>query len=115
MNLGIQHQASGEVSNASMWDNVDWANNHIKKHSTNSQEAWGVVFENDPEPIPMRSPDQLNFPPDIRYWVIGKTKDGKVLFVVWERHRETLNLITAFEPDQQRIDLYEKLKKAKKR
>lgn len=97
-----------------MWDNEDWAENHIKKHKTSPQEAWEVVLENDPAPLPMRSPDQLNFPPFIRYWLVGKTKDGKVLFVVWERYRETLNLITAFEPDQQRIDLYENLKKKTK-
>jgi hypothetical protein len=100
-----------------LWDNADWANRHIqKKRKGTAQEAWEVVFEGDPLPLPMRSPEQLNFPPYIRYWTMGETKKGKLLFVVWEKHRETMNLITAFEPDHQRIDLYEKLKKkAKKR
>lgn len=100
-----------------MWDNEDWANNHIKKkRKITPLEAWEVVFESDPPPVPMLSPVQLNYPPFTRYWVIGETKKGKLLFVVWEKHRETLNLITTFEPDQQRIELYERLKKkAKKR
>lgn len=98
-----------------MWHNEDWANKHIgKKRNVTAQEAWEVVFEDIPLPLPMRSPDQLNFPPYIRYWVIGKTKKERRLFVVWEKYKETLNLITAFEPNQKRIDLYEKLKKNKK-
>jgi hypothetical protein len=77
---------------------------HIqKKRKGTAQEAWEVVFESDPLLIQMRSPEQLNFLPYIRYWTIGETKR--------EKHRETMNLITAFEPDHQRIDLYEKLKK----
>lgn len=63
--------------NGVMWNNVEWANNHIKKHKTNSQEAWEVVFEDVDLPIPMRSPEQLNFPPYVRYWTIGKTKMEK--------------------------------------
>ncbi len=94
-----------------MWNNESWANKHIKKHNTTSQEAWEVVFEDVPLPIPMKAPEQLNFPPYIRYWTIGRTKEGKRLFVVWEKHRDTLNLITAFEPNEERISLYENLKK----
>lgn len=96
-----------------MWDNENWAKNHIKKHKVTVREAWEVVFEVKPRPIPLKSPDQLNFPPYTRYWLIGKTKKGRVLFVAWEKHRETLNLITAFEPNKQRIELYEKIKKKK--
>ena len=58
-----------------MWDNADWANRHIqKKRKGTAQEAWEVVFEGDPLPLPMRSPEQLNFPPYIRYWTIGNKK-----------------------------------------
>ena len=96
-----------------MWDNEEWASRHIKKHKVGVKEAWDVVFENSEPPIPMKAPEQLNFPPFVRYWVIGETKEGRVLFVAWEKHRETLNLITAFEPDEKRILLYEKLKKKK--
>lgn len=99
-----------------MWNNESWAANHIKKHKVTPREAWDVVFEAKIPPTPMIAPEQLNFPPFTRYWVVGGTKKGRMLFVAWERHRETLNLITAFEPEQPRIDLYEKLKKkAKKR
>lgn len=99
-----------------MWDNEEWAKNHIqKKRKVTPLEAWEAVFEANIPPIPMRSPDQLNYPPFIRYWVIGKTIKGRLLFVAWEKHRETLNLITAFEPDQERIELYEKLKKKQRK
>jgi uncharacterized DUF497 family protein len=99
-----------------MWDNEEWAKNHIqKKRKITPLEAWEVVFEGNPPPVPMISPDQLNYPPFTRYWLIGKTKKGKLLFVAWEKHRETLNLITAFEPNQERIELYEKLKKKHKK
>lgn len=96
-----------------MWNNAEWANNHIKKKrdGINARDAWEVVFESEPISQPFLAPAQLNFPPFRRYWTIGKTKRGKLLFVVWERHRDILNLITAFEPDQRRIDIYEKLKK----
>lgn len=93
-----------------MWDNEDWAKNHLKKHHVSTQEAWDVIFE-DPRPILLKSPDQLHYPPYMRYWAIGKTKEKRLLLVVMERHKETLNLITAYEPDEQRIKLYEKLKK----
>ena len=96
-----------------MWVNAEWANKHIKKKRDNitAQDAWEVVFESDPLPIPMIAPEQLNYPPFTRYWTIGKTKKNKLLFVVWEKHRETLNLITAFEPNQKKIEIYERLKK----
>lgn len=96
-----------------MWNNEEWAQNHINKHGVSVKEAWEVVFETRPLAIPLRSPDQLHFPPFIRYWLVGKTKSGRLLFVAWEQHREILNLITAFEPDQKRINLYEKIKKKK--
>jgi len=94
-----------------MWNNEEWANNHIKKHGVKASEAWEAVFEVTPRPVPLRSPDQLNFPPYVRYWLIGKTKKERTLFIAWEKHRETLNLITAFEPDEKRIALYERLTK----
>lgn len=95
-----------------MWDNYEWSKQHIKKHNVIPEEAWEVVFH---EPIPkyLRAPDQLNYPPYIRYWTIGKTNHGKELLVVWERHREVINLITAFVPDMKRKQIYEK--KIKKR
>ncbi|MBL6989903.1 MAG: BrnT family toxin [Bacteriovoracaceae bacterium] len=93
---------------------MEWAQNHINKHDVSVKEAWEVVFENNPKPIPLRAPEQLNFPPYIRYWTIGKTKKKRVLFVAWEKHRETLNLITAFEPNKKRIEIYEKIIKKTK-
>lgn len=94
-----------------MWNNRDWAANHIRKHDVTVEEAWEVVFE-DPNIVPLISPDQLHFPPFRRYWTIGKTKEGRKLMVVWERHREIKNLITAFDATEERIKIYEsKIKK----
>ncbi len=89
-----------------MWDNEDWAARHISKHGVTTKEAWEVVFEK-PGCHPLLSPDQLRFPPYRRYWTIGKTVSGRMLFVVWEQWRATKNLITAFEPSQERVKLYE--------
>lgn len=90
-----------------VWNNKDWASRHIKKHDVATKEAWEVVFE-DPTVVPLVAPDQLRFPPYRRYWTIGRTKEGRILMVVWERHREIKNLITAFEPSRERIRIYER-------
>ena len=96
-----------------MWNNKDWAANHIKKHGVTVEEAWEVVFE-DPVVVPLIAPDQLHFPPFRRYWTIGKTKEGRCLLVAWERHREIKNLITAFDPSPERIKIYEeKIRKSR--
>lgn len=77
------------------------------------EEAWEVVF-GDPGIIPLIAPEQLHFPPFRRYWTIGTTQEGRRLLVVWERHREIRNLITAFEPSEEKIKIYEqKTKKIK--
>ena len=91
------------------WDNEDWAAKHTAKHRVTTEEAWEVAFEN-PGTI-LQAPDQLRYPPFRRYWTISKTKAGRVLIVFWERHRETKNLVTAFEPSQERIAVYERQKK----
>ena len=65
-----------------MWNNYDWAKRHIQKHNVLPEEAWEVIF-NDPTPIYLRSPDQLHFPPYIRYWAIGLADNGRELFVAW--------------------------------
>lgn len=93
-----------------MWNNEDWAKNHIKKHNVTPQEAWEAVYI-DPRPMHIVSPYQLRYPPYLRYWTIGKTINNRLLFVVFEINKEIKNLITAFEPDVQRIKLYETLKK----
>ena len=96
-----------------MWNNKDWAANHIKKHGVTVEEAWEVVFE-DPVVVPLIAPDQLHFPPFRRYWTIGKSKEGRCLLVVWERHGEIKNLITAFDPSPERIKIYEeKIRKSR--
>ena len=87
---------------------------HIAKHEVTTTEAWEVVFENK-NVILLVAPDQLNFPPFRRYWTINFTKQRRRLMVVWEQHRGTKNLITAFEPSKERINIYEnKIKKGRK-
>lgn len=70
------------------------------------EEAWEVVFE-DPSIVPLIAPEQLHFPPFRRYWTIGRTQERRRLLVVWEKHREIRNLITAFEPSEEKIKIYE--------
>jgi len=96
-----------------MWDNAEWAARHIKKHGVEVQEAWEVAFV-DSSVVPISALDQLTWPPFRRRWTIGKTKAGRQLFVVWDQHRQIRNLITAFEPDAERIAIYERQKKSKK-
>lgn len=95
-----------------MWDNEDWASRHLKKRhpGISTKDAWDVVF-NDAKRVAIKSPDQLRWPPFFRYWTIGKTKNGQLLFVVWEVARGKFHLVTAFPPDKERISLYERLKK----
>ena len=97
-----------------MWDNEDWAAGHLKKRhpGVTTKEAWEIVFGEN-KATPLRSPDQLRYPPFFRYWTIGTTKKGVTLLVVWEVHRTIFNLVTAFPPDKERIERYEKLKKNK--
>ncbi len=94
------------------WDNEEWAARHIKKHGVTLQEAWEVVYE-DVTIVILRARDQLRYPPFIRYWTIGQTKGGRKLLVVWDKHRATKNLITAFEPDPDKEKFYEREKKKK--
>jgi uncharacterized DUF497 family protein len=89
------------------WDNDDWAARHISKHKVTVNEAWEVVFENR-SVFPLVAPDQLRFPPFRRYWTINLTKKGRRLLVVWEQHRAIKNLITAFEPSEERVNVYER-------
>ncbi|MEK7790570.1 MAG: hypothetical protein AAB309_02975 [Deltaproteobacteria bacterium] len=77
------------------------------------EEAWEVVFE-DPTTVPLIAPEQLHFPPFRRYWTIGRTQGGRQLLVVWEKHREIRNLITAFEPSEEKIKIYEQKTKKNK-
>ena len=97
-----------------MWDNEDWAARHIKKKhpEVTTKDAWEIVF-GDNRVTPLKSPDQIRWPPYSRYWAIGTTKKGVTLLVVWEVYRSTYNLVTAFPPDKERIVLYERLKKSK--
>lgn len=92
------------------WDNEEWAARHIKKHGTTPQEAWEVAYE-DAKAVILRARDQLRYPPFLRYWTIGYTKVGKRPLVVWDKHRATKNLITAFEPDKEKVEFYEREKK----
>ena len=86
-----------------MWDNDDWAKNHIKKRhpGVSTEEAWEVVFV--VKGVPLVSPDQFRFPPFRRYWMIGQTRTGKKLLVVWEQWRKTKNLITAYTPNDEQV------------
>ena len=93
-----------------MWSNPDWAAAHIRKHSVTLDETWYVAFECE-EAVFIQSPDQLRYPPFIRYWTIGRTGNGRRLLVVWEQHREIVNLITAYEPSEDRVKIYERQKK----
>jgi hypothetical protein len=54
-----------------------------------------------------------HYPPFVRHWTIGKTKAGRLLLVVWDKHRATKNLITTFEPDAEKVKFYEREKKKK--
>lgn len=90
------------------WSNGDWAARHIKKHQVNLQEAW-EIFESCSNPL--KAIDQLRFPPFRRYWTIGRTLAGRRLLVIWEQHREINNLVTAFEPDEEKVRLYERKNK----
>ena len=91
-----------------MWNNKEWAARHIKKHEVNPQEAWDI-YESCTDPLVAL--DQLRFPPFRRYWTIGHTKVGRRLLVIWEQHREVYNLVTAYEPDEERVRLYERKNK----
>ncbi|MEW6057658.1 MAG: hypothetical protein AB1540_13690, partial [Bdellovibrionota bacterium] len=93
-----------------MWDNQAWAAKHIRRHDVTTVEAWEVVFE-DKSVVPPSALDQITWPPYRRWWTIGKTKQGRTLFVVWDQHRHLRNLITAFEPDAERTAIYERQKK----
>jgi uncharacterized DUF497 family protein len=96
-----------------MWDNETWAARHIRKHGVGTQEAWEAVY-NDNSVVPISAPDQITWPPYRRFWTIGHTNSGRKLFVVWDQHRQIRNLITAFEPNEERIALYERQKKRKR-
>lgn len=95
-----------------MWTNEEFASRHIKKHGTTPAEAWEVVFE-DPEAVPITAMDQLTWPPFRRWYTIGKTKEGRILFVVWDQNKNVKNLITCFSPDKTRREIYERAKKKK--
>lgn len=97
-----------------MWGNREWAENHIRKHRTTVEEAWEAVFQ-DATVVPIRSDDQITWPPYRRYWTVGRTRIGKLLFVVWDQHREIRNLITAFDATEEGIAIYERKKKAGRR
>ena len=91
-----------------MWDNEDWAARHIRKHRVKTQEAW-EIFERCSSAL--MAIDQLRFPPYRRYWTVGYTLAGRRLLVIWEQHREICNLVTAFEPDEEKVRLYERKSK----
>ena len=93
-----------------MWDNASWAARHIKKHDITVEEAWGVYRSGAKFLV---SPDQLHYPPFLRYWAIGKTQTGRLLFVAWEQHKETRNLITSYEPSERLVTIYEKKSKTR--
>lgn len=94
-----------------MWNNREWAARHIKKHKTTPEEAW-EVFEKCRNPL--LALDQIRFPPYRRYWSIGTTEAGRSLLIVWEQYRGIYNLITAFEPNEEKVELYERKTKKRK-
>ena len=98
-----------------MWDNDEWAKAHLRKRhpGTSTQEAWDAVFE--VGGVTLVSPDQLRYPPYRRYWMVGVTKKGKKLLVVWEQWRGVKNLISAYPPSDEQVRMYEtKVKRSKR-
>lgn len=94
------------------WANAEWAARHIAKHKVTPEEAWEAFLSIKKA---IRARDEPRFPPHVRYWGIGTTVAGRKLLVVWDRHREVFDLITAFEPDPNKEAFYARETKQQKK
>jgi hypothetical protein len=95
-----------------MWANEVWAASHIRKHGVVPREAWEVYALQGIERLV--STHQLRWPPFRRYWLVGTTVLGRRLLIVWEEHRGVKNLITAFEPNEEQVAVYERQKRQRR-
>lgn len=85
------------------WANVSRARIHIAKHRVTPEEAWEAFLN---VRFILRAKEEPRFPPFLRYWSIAETDKGRRLFIVWDRHREKFDLITAFDSSSEKEAQY---------
>lgn len=86
-----------------LWDKGNQDKNWIK-HSVTNQEAEELFF--DTQKIMFR--DVLHSANEERFILLGKTKAGRLLFIVFTKRRHKIRIISARDVNKKEVNLYEK-------
>jgi uncharacterized DUF497 family protein len=86
----------------------DWDEGNIGKslkHKVESKEAEEVFFDENKQEYP----DPKHSEKEVRKLVVGKTKKGRLLFIVYTIRKKSIRIISARDLNKRReADLYEK-------
>lgn len=86
-----------------IWDkgNID---KNLIKHRISNKEAEEVFFDSKKQEYP----DPSHSKKEIRKIVVGKTKGGRILFLVYTLRKNKIRIISARNINRKEIKLYEK-------
>lgn len=85
------------------WDKGNIGKN--KKHSVDDKEAEEVFFDKNKVTFPDTIHSTEN---EERLRIIGKTKRGRLLFIVFTKRDEKIRIISARDVNRKEVPLYEK-------
>lgn len=85
------------------WDKGNSSKN-LKKHNVSDQEAEEAFFDRDK----VQRPDPIHSQLEKRFFLIGKTKNHKLLYIAYTKRDKKIRIISARSLNQKEKYLYEK-------
>lgn len=85
------------------WDKGNSSKN-LKKHDVSDQEAEEAFFDRDK----VQHPDPIHSQSEKRFFLIGKTKNHKLLYIAYTKRDNKIRIISARPLNQKEKYLYEK-------
>lgn len=77
----------------------------LKQHDVTDKEAEEAFFDRDKQEYP----DPKHSEKEIRKIIVGKTKKGRILFVVYTVRKDRIRIVSARDLNKRKeVDLYEK-------
>lgn len=84
------------------WDKGNIGKN--KKHGVSDKESEEVFFDN----LKIIFKDELHSHKEIRFILIGRTKKGRLLYIVYTKRDKKFRIISARDINRKEVSLYEK-------
>jgi len=91
-----------------MLSDFDWdegnRDKNLTKHNVSVEEIEQAFFDDDKKEFT----DILHSGVEVRYRLVGKTKSGRILFIVFTRREDKIRVISARDINRKEESLYEK-------